>query len=864
MTPDVSARVTDAPSSSADAARARVIGGLAQFYVPHLRDQDEMTEPDGALRPHWRMFVSMMDDLGHCEIVSRWDHARRLIRENGITHNVYGDPNGLARPWSLDLIPLLIPAAQWSAVGESLSQRARLLNALAADLYGPATCVSSGALPPELIYANPRFLRPAHGHHPRHGQWLHLYASDLVRRPDGRFQVMADRTQAPSGAGYSLENRIVLTRALPTIFRQCNVMRLAPFFIALRKTLASLAAANRENPRVVLLTPGPYNETYFEHAYLARYLGYTLVQGNDLTVRNSGVFLKTLSGLQRVDVILRRVDDDFCDPLELYAKSYLSVPGLLQAVRDGTVAVANAIGAGILQAPAFLPFLPALCRGTKELEYVIEHLGELVIKPAFPLMTTNPIFGTELSRQQLDELAEKIRAKPAEYIAQEHVTSFSAPVLLNNEVQSRQFLVRAFLAASEGTYTLMPGALTRVSSLPDSLSVSLQKGGGSKDTWILGEGPVSEVTLLASPSQPVELSRGGGDLPSRVADDLYWLGRYIQRAESTVRLARCIFNRLLDPNSVESPRTIERLMLELVDWPPKMENGAVRELANLILGPGDPSGLRSAINRTHSLARLLRDRISADAWGILSQLEREVSEFKGPIAEDQIDDVLGLLNRLVAGFLAFGGMSSESMTRGQAWRFLDMGLRIERAISIANLVRGTLVQPPEEEIVLLDALLEIADSSLTYRRRYLTQLQTPAALDLVIADETNPRGVAFQLAAITEHLASLPRDSSHPRHCPDYQLATQLKLSTRLADMSHLCRAEAGGREGLDVFLENLTTSLETISELVARTYFSHAALPGGFPGHHAEDGGEFGAEFGGEARGNGDPPKPGSGEISA
>jgi uncharacterized alpha-E superfamily protein len=583
-----------------------------------------------------------------------------------------------------------------------------------------------------------------------------------------------------------------------------------------------------------------------------------------------------------VDVILRRVDDDFCDPLELYAKSYLGVPGLLQAVRDGTVAVANAIGSGILQAPAFLPFLPALsrhllgeelklesvptwwCGGERELKYVLEHLNRLVVKPAFPLITTNPIFGAELSIQQLAELADKIRAKPADFVAQEHVTSFSAPVLLNDQVQSRQFLVRAFLAASDGTYTIMPGALTRVSGLPDALSVSLQKGGGSKDTWILADGPVSEVTLLASPSQPVELSRGSGDLPSRVADDLYWLGRYIQRAEGTTRLARCIFNRMLDPNSIESPATIERLMLELVDWPPKMENGAVRELANLILGPGDPSGLRSAINRVHSLARVLRDRISADAWGILSQLEHELSEFEGPIGEDQIDDVLGLLNRLVAGFLAFGGMSSESMTRGQAWRFLDMGLRVERAISIAGLVRGTLVQPPEEEILLLDALLEIADSSLTYRRRYLTQLQTPAALDLVIADETNPRGVAFQLSAITEHLSSLPRESSHPRHCPDYQLATQLRLSTRLADMTALCRPHAGRREALDAFLENLTKSLETISELVARTYFSHATLPGGFPGHHDEEAGQLGGEFGAEDRGAGEAEKRDRREQSA
>ena len=257
-----------------------------------------MLDSDGSLRPHWKMFVSMLDDLGREELKKRWEQARHLIHENGITHNVYGDPNGLDRPWSLDFVPLLLPADQWREIDTAMVQRARLLDGLLADLYGPARCIAAGLLPAELLYANPGFLRPCHGIKPPRGHRLHLYAADVVRANDGRFQVLCDRTQAPSGAGYTLENRIVLSRALPTIFRQCNVDRLAPFFVALRQTLAELASSNRENPRVVLLTPGPYNETYFEHAYLARYLGYTLVQGNDLTVRDARVFLKTLSGLQ--------------------------------------------------------------------------------------------------------------------------------------------------------------------------------------------------------------------------------------------------------------------------------------------------------------------------------------------------------------------------------------------------------------------------------------------------------------------------------------------------------------------------------------------------------------------------------------
>ncbi len=397
--------------------------------------------------------------------------------------------------------------------------------------------------------------------------------------------MLCDRTQAPSGAGYSLENRIVLSGILPTVFRQSNVQRLAPFFIALRRTLTSLARTNVENPRVVLLTPGPYNETYFEHAYLARYLGYTLVQGNDLTVRDGRVFLKTLGELQRVDVILRRVDDDFCDPLELYASSFLGVPGLVEAMREGNVAVANALGTGLLQTPAFLSYLPALCKRFlgEELmmpsvqtwwcgdddarRYVLEHLSELVIKPAFPQAGSDPKFGQQLSSAERELLAARINADPINFVAQEHVISRSAPVLFNDKMQSRRFVMRSYLAASDGSYTVMPGGLARVTADEDSLVVSLQKGGGSKDTWILSSGPVNETTLLTAGLHQVELNRGGGDLPSRVADDLFWLGRYVHRAEGDVRIARCLLGRATDHARGEQPGVAQVLAGQLLDHP---------------------------------------------------------------------------------------------------------------------------------------------------------------------------------------------------------------------------------------------------------------------------------------------------------
>ena len=667
--------------------------GFAAGYLARQSGRDEMIETDGSLRAHWRMLVTLLDDLGPEELRRRWEQAGRMIRENGITHNIYGDPDGLDRPWKLDFVPFLLTAAEWWHVSEGLVQRARLLDALLADIYGPGRCLAEGWLPPELVYLNRGFLRPCHGIIPPQKQWLHLYAADLSRQVDGQFRVMSDRTQAPSGAGYCLENRIVLSSALPTAFRQCNVHRLAPFFISLRQKMTSLAPANRENPRVVLLTPGPYNESYFEHAYLARYLGYTLVHGNDLTVREGIVYLKTLSGLQRVDVILRRVDDDYCDPLELFQHSFLGVPGLVEAIRQGNVAVANALGAGVVQAPAMLSFLPSLCRhllseelklqsvqtwwcgDADSLRYVLANLSQLVIKPAFPTLSPDLQFGKDLSRDQQDELKARIAARPADYVAQEYMVSRTAPVLVDGQVEPRRFVVRAYAVADHSSYTVMPGGLTRVTGAPDSLLVSMQHGGGSKDTWILANAPVNEATLLPLTSQPVELSRGGGELTSRVADDLFWLGRYIQRSDSDVRIARCLFGRLMDLTRSDVTTTVNYLTRALFGQrhPRFQENGVSALVAEVFNSPA-PGGLKRGVNNVHQLVRGLRDRVSADAWRILQGIQQTLSEFDLDTVDDQLGPAIELLNQLTMGFLAFGGVVAESMTRGQAWRFLDMGI----------------------------------------------------------------------------------------------------------------------------------------------------------------------------------------------
>ncbi|MGD9648991.1 MAG: circularly permuted type 2 ATP-grasp protein, partial [Pirellulales bacterium] len=620
-------------------------------YSPTGGAFDEALDANGEPRAHWQGLFRSLRELGRAQFGHRWSEAQRLIRENGVTYNVYDDARGMHRPWRLDPIPQLIAADDARKIESGLIQRGRLLEAILADLYGPQYTLTEGLIPPELVFGNAAFLRACHGVQLPGGRNLHLFASNIGRAADGHLWVLGDRTQCPSGAGYALENRIVLSRMLPEVFRDCQVQRLAQFFRTLRETLYGLGPTKRENPRVVLLTPGPYNETYFEHAYLARYLGFTLVEGNDLTVRDSRVFLKVLGGLQPVDVIFRRLDDDFCDPLELRPDSFLGVPGLMQAVRAGHVAVANALGSGLLETPALLAFLPGLCRyllgeelelpsaptwwcgGTSERKFVLEHLAELVIKPALPGTNLEPVFGGELSTEQRQRLVERIRAYPYQFVGQQRIVLATAPVLGPEHFEPRHLVLRAYVAANQDSFTVMPGGLTRVSASAETMVVSMQRGGGSKDTWVLSPGPVSQFSLLRPDDAPVELTRGGHDLPSRMADNLYWLGRYAERAEGLTRLLRCVILRLTE---AQQPADVPELpaLLRIVTSQSELLPGAVAEAAeprvvnpetellSVIHDVRRPGSLVSVLAALARLAGVVRDRISVDMSRVLVELDK--------------------------------------------------------------------------------------------------------------------------------------------------------------------------------------------------------------------------------------------------
>jgi uncharacterized circularly permuted ATP-grasp superfamily protein/uncharacterized alpha-E superfamily protein len=820
-------------------------------YRPNPAFYDEFISSDGRVRPHWRPLADSVLDMGTAGLARRWQEGRRLIHEHGITYNVYGDPQSTDRPWPADPVPLVIEHREWAAIEAAMRQRATLLNAVLADVYGPQRLLRNRLLPPDLIFRHPGFLRPCCGVPVPGGIYLHIYAADLARSPNGGWWVIGDRAQTPSGAGYALENRLVSSRVLPDVTRATHVRRLALFFQTYRETLRNLIAG--ENPRVVLLTPGPYNETYFEHAFLARYLGFTLVEGGDLTVREQHVYLKTLGGLLPVDVIVRRQDDDFCDPLELREDSMLGVPGLMQAVRAGNVAVANALGSGVLETAAPAAFLNGLCRHIlgeelkmptvatwwcgqeKPLAEVVENLDHLVLKPTFPTPRYQPIFGARLSASQGQELIAKIRATPGDYVAQEQVALSTVPVWEEGRAQPRHLVLRVYVVATGDSYAVMPGGLTRVSSSLDSLVVSMQRGGGSKDTWVLADGPTPQLSLLRPASAPLEVSRATFDLPSRVADNLFWLGRYVERVELAVRTLRAILPRIhqeTDPSRAAGLNAGLQVLWALGYFGAELPDADVRtvelerEVLAIIYDSAERSSLSWNLHQVRRLAWLLRDRISADAWRILNQFAQHFAT-PPPPEPLRMSGALNLLDNAIMTLSAFGGLVMESMTRGHGWRFLDIGRRLERAVQMVALLRFGLGFDPVKESGQLEMLLEVADSSLTYRSRYLTSVQAELLLDLLLLDEANPRSVAFQLARLREHIDELPDSQSLIRRPTEAHIAVRMLTTIQLADVKDLVSTDGTGHwDKLEDLLNRLAGELRVLSETLTRAYFNRAISP--------------------------------------
>ena len=812
-------------------------------YRPAADVFDEMKAPDGSVRPHWRTLAESIGRLGADGLDERRESVRALLREHGVTYNVNADGRSAERSWELGALPMVISAEEWAQLEPGLIQRTQLLNMVLADIYGPQRLLREGLLPPALIHANPGFLRPCSGMRAPRGMFLTLHAIDLTRAPNGRWWVLTDRTQAPSGIGYAVENRSIISRVLGDEFRACNVQRLAGFFAARTEGLRAMAPWT-DTPRSVLLTPGPFTETYFEHAYIARQVGVPLVEGCDLTVRDRRVFLKTLDGLQPVDVIVRRVDDTYCDPLELRGDSFLGVPGLVEAARAGRVAISNALGSGAVESPAILAFLPKLarhllgeqllipnvatwwCGQEPQRDATLRGLATRVVKRGFVGGHADPAFGDALSADEREKLAARILANPQGYVGQERVALSTTPVWNGESLDPRPLILRCYVCATARGYAVMPGGLTRVAAASGSPIVSSKHGGGSKDTWVLSAGPVESAPQPDASIASIHFDPGHAAVPSRAVENLFWLGRYAERLEDNTRLLRTALGRLAG----EGGHAEERELAALVRWfvfleklPETFEAGATNAglaeaLRGLVFAADKSGSVREQLGRLGFIIASVRDRLSGDTWRILNQMQ---TEFPATIRRPTPGAILATLHRLIFQLAAFSGMENENMTRGHAWRFLAIGRRLERAINVASNIRAVLATSPGDTAA-LPPLLEYTDSTMTYRRRHLARPELAATLHLLLAEESNPRSLAFQCRMLRHHFDKLPDGSdARPDHEPFHrvvQLLTDADIPS-LAD-----RARQGDPEPLDTLLAEIIAGCSALSRLLSATYFSHVA----------------------------------------
>jgi len=751
---------------------------------------DELRLASGELRPAWRHFAELMpapQDGGDAaaDLDRRVAEVAERIHADGVTHNVFDAQGVAARPWSLELLPLLMEPREWAHIEAGVRQRAALLEAMLADLYGPQRLLQEGLLPPALLLRHPGYLRPMHGVVPRAGPRLHIVAFDIARGPDGRWWVVAQRTQGPSGLGYVLHNRLVISRQFPDAFRDLRVQHIASSYRRLLDTLeqAAAAVAGPETPRVVLLTPGTYSETYFEHAYLARYLGLPLVEGGDLTVRGDRLFLKTVEGLEPVHGLLRRLDDDWCDPLELRPDSALGVPGLLQAARAGTVVMGNALGSAFLESPAVQGFLPGIAERLGGGELLLPSLptwwcGEAAawadVKGRLSgkvVRSTYPQGGR--TSQVFDAGSARIERDPDAWTVQDRLRFSRAPIWGDGALSPRPAMVRVYaIADGHGRWHLLPGGMTRVSQREDG-SVSMQRGGTSLDTWVLTDGPVDTFSMLPQRWSAEDIVRRRRAVASRAGENLFWLGRYSERTEQLVRLARVTLLAIdADGDAGEAvQRALTQLAVRsgLAPWgvAPLGQAPHVFERA-VLAGLGDVQGSTSIAFNLQALARAsqsLRERLSSEQWGLIRSMGETFSQAlrTHPGELPTLAAVLPALDRLGVELAAVTGVQTDRMTRDHGWRLLATGRLLERLIGVAQgfeafVEAGALASPGG-----IDLLLELFDSAITFRARYQRHEGLLALTDLLVLDDSNPRAFAGVLRRLRTELSKLPgRESSVP------------------------------------------------------------------------------------------------------
>jgi uncharacterized circularly permuted ATP-grasp superfamily protein/uncharacterized alpha-E superfamily protein len=756
---------------------------LLAGYQPLPGASDELVDSTGNLRPVWRSFINGLSSLAVEELTRRFEQGDQYLRDAGVFFRQYGQKDATDRAWPLAHIPVLIHDTEWATISEGLIQRANLLENVCADLYGEARLVQEGHLPASLIAMSPEWLRPMVGVRPRSGHFLNFIAFEIGRGPDGKWWVLGDRVQAPSGAGFALENRIATTRVFPDFYESSNVHRLAGFFRAFRDSLNDLRGDS--DSRVGILTPGRLNDTYFEHAYIARYLDFMLLEGEDLTVENGRVMVRTIAGLSPVSVLWRRIDASYADPLELNDTSRLGTPGLVEAIRGGRLAMVNALGSGILETRALLAFLPRICQAMmqeplkmpniatwwcgqeSERAHVQANAHKMMIASALSTrMPFDPeggaMLGSNLQTRPGGLIDVLLEAEAQLLVGQEVVTLSTTPAYVDGKLAPRPMSLRVFLARTSRGWRVMPGGYARIGRTQDAAALALQRGGSVSDVWVVSDAPVRNETMLPSPASPYVRSHLGV-LPSRAADNLYWMGRYVERAEGLIRLSRTMNTRLAESGREDT---------DLLNYAQKFPGlpGAGSALAV-------HQDLLDALASATSSATVVRDRFSVDGWAALNALSesarRGLSGIRPGIPSAR---AFGMLLRQITGF---SGLVYDNMYRFAGWRFLSIGRSLERASAMAQMLAW--FASSEAPDGALDFVVEVGDSVQSHRRLYAVATTRPTVIDLLACDANNPRSIHYHLAEIDDQVGFLPGAKEGNRLSP--LASATLKMHADLAVM---------------------------------------------------------------------------------
>ncbi len=791
---------------------AECVDDLIAAYRPLEGVFDEMVDAGGRIRSAWRRFAPALGNVPVDELAARFSRADQYLRDAGVFYRVYGNDDARDRGWPLAHVPLLIDEGEWLAITVGLRQRAQLLEAIAADIYGSNDIVARGLLPPGLVASNPEFLRPMVGAKPKSGHFLHFCAFDLGRAPDGKWWVLGDRTQAPSGAGFALENRVASARAFGDIYGNANVHRVAGFFQAFRDALHGLSEGGAEG-RVAVVTPGPLNETYFEHAYIARYLGVLLLEGEDLMVEDGRILVRTISGPQPIDVLWRRVDASFMDPLELNLHSAIGTPGMAAALRGQAAAMVNALGTGILETRAFLAFLPGICRALRgeelvlpniatwwcgqdaERQHVLDNLDRMMVGSA--LSTRLPIddegatvLGSSLQGNPRESMRKWLTSDGGNFVGQEAVTLSTTPVFVEGRLEPRPFSLRVYAARTPEGWSFMPGGFARIGTSSETRAIAMQHGGKAADVWIVSGRPVEQVSLLPASGGPLARQQPGF-LPSRAADNLFWLGRYIERAEEVVRMLRAYHSRLAEAAGRDDP---------LLD-----DMREHFEMIGIDAEQAIPDGLVTSINGAAGSAGRIRDRFSPDGWLALQDLSKVIRSFRSKIKPG--DDCARAMTILLRKISGFAGLLHENMYRSAGWRFLEIGRRLERGIHMAQLIER--LAGPDAPPGASDMLLEIGDNVMTHRRLYHLNSGPLSIVELMALDQENPRSVVFQLAELRAGVEGLPVGSSRRQMSAPAREALRLHTEFVIREPHEITPELLGG----------LARDIASLSDLIARTY---------------------------------------------